>query len=404
MKNDDSEESLRDTLVAAFRESPDTGSTTQGAEPGGGSKDTPRSVDTSSEKIPNGGEDAKRVGADKGSENPSPPTSGARDEKAKPAEGGQQKPLEPPARWTKAEKEEFAALDPNIQRVLLARNKGLEQDYTRKMGEVAQERQRYSAIEKILASRREGWQRSGMDDASALNFLMSQWDLAERDPMAFVNTFAQARGIDLASMYAPTAEQLAHYFGQAQGQSGPDSPSPAVHPLVMQQLEFLSQRQQQLDAALGGQQQHLAAQQQEQERALRQAAASEIQQFASAVDGNGQPLYPFLEDVRGDMARLMQHGFASTLKDAYEQAARIRPDVYAKIEESREIARRREEGQRRQEEAARAKRAGSSISPSPSSSPSPALSGQDDGDEDGLSLRQVIERQFDRARIGSRVP
>lgn len=367
--------SIRETLEAAFAENTATNDTaTEGTEPKGTSKEIPKQAATSNAEIPKSGDDKS---------------------------SDANKPIEPPARWTKEQKEEFAALDPQIQKILLSRNKGLEGDYTRKMGEIAQERQRYHRMESVLAPRRETWARQGMDDAQFINSLFSYWDLAQRDAGAFIDQFARERGIDLAAMYAPSPEQLAQYFGGQQYNGDPDAQQPAVHPAVLAQLQSLAQQQQQLQSVIAGQQQTLAQRQQAESTAMVNAAKSEMQQFAEAKNEHGEPLYPFFEDVRKDMAKLMQSGFADTLQDAYDRAVRIRPDVYKQIEESREITRRREDESRRQEEAAKARRAGASVSSSLSSTPSRAA-GNDD-DDDGLSIRELIEKQFKAANVGARI-
>jgi hypothetical protein len=316
----------------------------------------------------------------------------APDAKAAPAAT---KPIEPPARWTKEEKETFATLDPNIQKVLLNRNKGLEADYTRKMTEIAQERQRYNGLEQTLSSRRQEMARYGVDDVGAINTLFSYWDRANADPASFIMEFCQARGIDLAQYFAPTPEQIA----KAYGVGGPDAPNGEIHPAIRAQMESIAKQQQQLQQAVQSQQQYVQQQQMDTHRSYVSAAANEMNAFATAADEHGQPLYPFFADVRKEMAVIMQNGFANTLHEAYEIATRVRGDVFSKIEENREIMRRRSEDQRRQEEAARARRAGASVSAS-SSGYSPQVSGDE---EEGLSLRQTIERQFERARASARI-
>lgn len=373
------EGSLRETIVAAFKGDDTDDTATPSAERTGSDNDVPK--ETASEDVG----DKTPKAAD--------PTQPKAEQEAK--------PIDPPARWTKEEKEEFAALDPKVQKLLLGRNKGLEADYTRKMGEIAQERQRFHQLEQVLSPRRETWQRQGMNDAQFINSVMSYWDLAQRDPMAFIDQFSRERGIDLAALYTPTAEQLAQYFGHAQAEGGPDGRSQeSLPPAVANQLRQLAQEQEQLRNVVLQQHQTLAQRQQQEHQAIQKAATDEVSQFSGETDEHGNPLRPFFQDVRQDMIKLMQAGIAGTLQDAYDRAVYMRPDVRSKIEENREIARRREEQRRRQEEAAKAKRAGSSISSS-SSSYSPSPSGDDD--ESNLSLRQIIEKQFNKARVGDRI-
>jgi hypothetical protein len=378
-KEDDG--SLRDTLVAAFKENTDGDTATSSAEQNGAT-DAPKQAEQSAVQSREGGEK---------------PNTPATTEAPK-----ADKPIDPPARWTKEEKEQFAALDPSIQKILLGRNKGLEADYTRKMGEIAQERQRFHQLEQVLGPRRDTWQRQGMNDAQFINSVMSYWDLAQRDPMSFIDTFARERGIDLAAAYTPTAEQIAAYFGgQTQAGGDPNGYAQAnnLPPAVMQQLNAMQQQQEQLRNVVMQQHQTLTQREQAERQAMNNAATSEIQQFMNAADENGSPLYPFFQDVRTDMVKLMQSGFAQTLHEAYEKAVHIRPDVRSKLEENREITRRRAEEQRRQEEAAKARRAGASVSSS-SSTFTPSSTTPDD---DGASIRSIIASQFAAARVGGRV-
>ena len=305
------------------------------------------------------------------------------------------KAIAPPARWTKEEKEEFAALDPNVQRILMGRNKGLEADYTRKMTEISQERQRYNGIEQTLAPRRAVWQREGMNDTQALESIMSYWDLAQRDPAQFIDVFAQERGIDLASYYSPTPEQIMQMISES---SGEEDQGQAIHPAVRSQMEALSRQTNSLQGEVSNYRNYMADQQHQQVVARTEAARNELHSFSSASDENGQSLYPFFEEVRKDMSRLMQSGMAGDLKTAYDMATRVNPSTWSKLQESQEISRRRAEQAKREEEAVRARRAGSSVSTG--SSPAAA---RIEPDDDGMSLRDLIKSQFSQARSAGRV-
>lgn len=370
------QETLRDDLVAAFKETTGENPDTSGAEPKGGGNDTPnKQSEPSLSKSPESGTETPQAPAD-------------------------DKPLEPPARWSKEEKEEFAGLDPRVQKLLLTRNKGLEGDYTRKMQEIAQERSRYTSLEQVLGPRRDTWQRQGLNDAQFLNNVISYWDLAQRDPLDFINTFARERGIDLASHYMPTAEEIAKVFQSNAGQYGdPNSPQAALPPQLMQKIDALSNDNMALKEYVMNQYNLEQQRQQQTYTSYRTEAASEIARFESEHDEHGSPLRPFFNDVRQDMVALMQAGIANTLQEAYDKSVYMRADVRGKLEESREVTRRRSEEQRRQEEASRARRAGSSVSSSPSTY-SPEAS---DGDDDDGSIRSIISKQFEKAKIGARI-
>lgn len=378
----EAEESLRDTITAAFKGGAEEDQTdTQGAEPISGETDheqpqikSAESKDATPQKA-NGAEAKTDDTADK--------------------------PIDPPARWTKEQKEEFAALDPGIQKILLARNKGLEADYTRKMTEIAQERQRFGSLEQVLGPRRDSWARQGLSDSQALGMIMNYWDMSERDPMQFLQQYARDKGIDLASHFAPSMDEIAQYLNQSNMDGGQvTQPGASINPELQRTLDAIMQQQQALQQGYQQHQQFLTAQQTQQMQAVHAAAGQELTEFQNAADDNGSPLYPFFDVVRQDMAQLMRAGIKNDLKSAYQAAVSLRPELMSQMEESKEISRRRAEERRAQQEAERARRAGASVSGSGVSGYSPHSS---DGDDGGKSIRELLQEGFKQARIGNRI-
>lgn len=386
---------LRDDILEAFKTSSTERSDTSNDSPATTSNDRAPSVDksTTERAVP----EAKRE------------TKPETKPEAKPAEAkpsaeapAAEKPIDPPARWTKEEKEEFASLDPRIQKILLGRNKGLEADYTRKAQEVAQERQRLGQLETILAPRREEWKRHGLDDTRALDMVLGYWDFANRDPVGFIQNFAQQRNLDLSRYYAPNVNPgdlsaLQHNAGDPNGAGTDGQGGAALHPAVLQVLEQMATEQMQLKEQLGSQGQYLQQYQQQQYQSTYNSAASEYTKFVGESDEHGQPLRPFFEDVRQDMAKLMQSGLSDNLQDAYDRAVWSRPDLRAKISENERLSWRRQEESRRREEAEKAKRAGASVTASSVSyTPPPSSDGS-------TSLRDEIRNALDATRQRARV-
>lgn len=319
---------------------------------------------------------------------------------AKAATDAEEKAIEPPARWTKEEKEEFAGLDPKIQKILLNRNKGLEATFTRQMQEISQERQRYQGIDQVLAPHRQSWAGTGWSDAQALGTIMGYWQHAQQDPLGFVQRFAEERGIDLASHFAPSTDEILAYLNQQQGggydEQGNPLPSiqaPAIHPDVKRELETLKQTNQRLMQAVQQQQGYWSQAQQSQTKAAYDAASQDIEAFRNATDETGKPKHEFFDDLRQDMAKLMKAGITDTLEDAYDRAMYMRPDIRAKLQESQELARRLESERRAKEEAERARRAASSVSGSSMAAPDTP----DDEDNDD-SVRGILAREWRRQR------
>lgn len=300
------------------------------------------------------------------------------------------KPLEAPARWTKTQKEWFAGLDRANQEKLLELNKELQGGYTKKSMEAAQLQQRLASIDGLLAPRRQQWAQNGWDDARALNMLFAYWDLAQRDPMAFIHNFAQERGMDMATLFAPQQRSAQPAASGADG-----TPPSALPPEVVQQMEELRRQNQALFQHVNQLTGVVDKRAQAERAQLVEELSAELRAFQEAADASGSPLHPFFPEVRADMAQLMQIGKAKTLQEAYELAIRINPDAYAKVEESREIERRRADEHRRAEEAERAKRAGAMVS-----STSTDYSSPPSGSDDDLSIRGLLKRGFEQARGG----
>lgn len=378
---EDDSRTIREDLIAAFADTDKTEST-PGSEPNKASTETPQKSDSTSVVNPDGGKPA-----DKGAK---PAAAPAAADKTAADPAAAPKPLDPPARWTKTQKEWFTGLSPEFQKQLLDNDKHIQADYTKKTTELAQERMRYSDIEKVLAPRREGFARQGLSDGAALNMIMSYWDLAQKNPAGFIQQFAQERGMDLASMYARAPAQ-----NNGQPVRLPDGTE--LHPAVVEQFQYLQNRLEKAERALSSHGNVLQSREAATQAEQVSSAAAELKAFESATDTNGQPLYPFLQDVRGDMARLWTAGLVNDLKSAYDMAVRVRPDVFSKVQESRDIARAREDEARRAAEADRAKRAGVSVTPSSVGSmdtPRPTRE---------LSLRDEIRAAFDAQSAGAQI-
>lgn len=312
---------------------------------------------------------------------------------AKPAEakeGGsaEKGAVKAPDRWTKEEKEEFESLDPDVQRILLNRNKGLESSYTQKMQQISQERQRYHNIEQSLAPHRQTWAPLGWDDATAVQNIMGYWHHANQDPLGFIQSFAEMRGIDLAEQFAPSTDDILQYLN---GQTGEGGQAAALHPDVKRQMETLRREQQQLQQAIQQQQGYISQAEQQRMQATRASAAQELHEFQNATDESGNLKHEFLDDLREDMSRLLETGMAQNLSEAYEKAMWSRPDIRSKVVESMQLKERQELERKMREEGNRARNASSSLS---GSHVSPAPDNSDD-EGDG-SIRSILMNEWKR--------
>ncbi|UGQ44967.1 hypothetical protein [Massilia endophytica] len=136
-------------------------------------------------------------------------------------------------------------------------------------------------------------------------------------------------------------------------------------------LQHALSRVQQLEAYIQKteyEKQQEAARHQEAEMAELQ---KQVEQFASGADA------PHFDSVRDDMSRLLQAGYATDLKDAYEKACWARPDIRASLlqaEESKRI-------QEKAELATKAKAKAVSVTGSPSGAAVPVT---------GVSIRDDL--------------
>ena len=206
-------------------------------------------------------------------------------------------PLEPPARWSEADKAKFATWPRDVQEAVMDRHKAMEADYTRKTQEIAEYRKQADPLVEAVKPHVEYLSEVGRQLGLQPGALIGQIVQAERmlrtgDPNTKVNALlqlAQSYGIDLANL--------------AKGGTG--QPDPLIHDM-RQQLQ-LTQRQ--LDEIRRHSEESQAAQ-----------LHSTIESFRSAKDDNGQPKHPHFERVKVVMGTLMQRGEASTLEEAYAKA------------------------------------------------------------------------------------
>lgn len=255
-----------------------------------------------------------------------------------------EQPLDAPARWSAGDKEQFAALPREAQEIVLKREADVNKHLTQKTQELAQTSKAYSQLEEILAPRREAFRMDGMNDAQAVEQLFTISDFASRDPAAFIQWFAQQRGVDLGTRDEEPADEPAN---------------------------ALTQKVQQLEA-------HIARQEQARQQAEQQTYANQVQQFAAQVDESGNPAYPHFESVRTHMAALVRSGAASTLADAYDQAVYANPETRKAVLEAQSKAEEAKRDAERKAKAAKAAKAAGTQVRTPNGQFAPAARSMDD--------------------------
>jgi hypothetical protein len=250
-------------------------------------------------------------------EAPAEPAAPVASEPAPPA-----KDHRPPAAWSAQAKADFAQLPAHIRAEVLKR----ERDMDLGLAERAAELKRYEPLEQAIAPHRQRLAMSGLSEDQYLRALIAADEaLRGPNPLQAIAAIARQYGVDLTRQQAP------------QQPGSPAHPSPsatgALGQLAPPQLSGLIQEVAALKASLAQQSSAYRAESQSRKDA-------ELAAFAAD--------HLYFENVRADMARLIDSGLATDLKDAYARACWARDDI-------RPLMLR--EQQARETEAARAKAA-----------------------------------------------
>lgn len=240
-----------------------------------------------------------------------------------------------PSSWSPAAKAEFDKLPAPVQQAVAKREQEIDQGLRRK----AEELKRYEPLEQVLAPRRDLWAAQGMDETQAIKTLLAAQDLLEKNPVQGLEYLAKAYGVNLP--------------GQAQPpQPGQPAPAQAGQANELEQLRA-----------------QIVQLQQSVQYSQTAPLVSEVEAFFS------DPANLYAENVRSDMARLLETGMASTLKDAYDKACRVRDDIWPLVQPAPSNG-----GMNGAERAMRAKQAAVSVTGTPSSAPALASSGSIEDD------------------------
>lgn len=246
-------------------------------------------------------------GASLGEEPPAPPVEEVPAEPSAPSAPSEEEPSEkdplppastpPPDTWKKEAKEQWATLSPEIQTEVLRR----EQEIFQGLEQYKADASIGNYLKQIVAPHQEFFTNSGenpvklLNDLTQAHVILSTADPARRRELFL--TVAKSYGVDLLSESA-----------------------------------YIDPQVQSLQKELQGVKSQLHSRAQQEATAERQKLQLEIQTFFN------DPANTYVNEVADDMARLLRSGMATNPKDAYEQAVRLNPTVYAK-----ELSRVREE-------------------------------------------------------------
>jgi len=243
------------------------------------------------------------------------------------------KPLEAPATWKAEEKAFWATLSDQAKATILRREKEFAQGIQSKAEEAKQARAVAEALEPVIGPHRQNLMQQAGSVEQGIKNLLEVSSYAGKDPVGFIQWFANSKGIDLGNMQQP------------QGDQNPD---------VAQLKQSLYGLQSEI-AELKG----YTTQQQT------RTVVSEIQAFADEKDQGGQPLRPHFESVRKEVYELIplikstnpDWSVRQVMDAAYSKAVRLNDDVFGKVQsEQAEKARLAKEAAERAQKASLARK------------------------------------------------
>lgn len=268
-----------------------------------------------------------------------------------------------PSSWKKdyqGKWDQIADTDPQMATYLLER----EQQYATGVSTYKAEADRAHSIQATLEPHSARFQEYGVDTVEYLNKLLHMDEiLAKGTPqqqMALLQSIARSVGLT-GEEGAESAQNTEHY--QQKGGVSPD-----------------------LLNTVYGLQNKLQAIEQANERAEQARVNVEIDSFAETA--------PYLDDVKDTMAQLLETGFASDLKDAYDKALRWNDGLFQKHQAEQQQG---AEAQRRMAAQATVARARSAAVSPRTSTPTGAVTASTQGGD----MRSAVEAGMDRV-LGAR--
>ena len=295
------------------------------------------------------------------------PEKAAEDDEPKDEAKPEAKKLELPAKWSPKEKEVFAKLPAEAQKLFMDRYKAIEADYTKKTQAIAKLRTDYEPVDKMFEPYRDVMRQKGFTPSS----LIESWaniekKLASGEQGALEVISGLVRGYNVAP--AKLAQALGITAGgapaaAADNKAAAAAPTVQLPPELMREIEALKQQ-------VGG---LTTAQRQAIESARAAAgdrAMKQIEDFKSETDADGNPLRPYFEDVEHDMVRLANSYLAAKepvpqLQKLYEDAVWANPSTREQLRTLEKESAEKKRTDEARAKAAAAKKAGSSVTGAP---------------------------------------
>jgi hypothetical protein len=198
--------------------------------------------------------------------------------------------FQPPEHWSSEEKEQFKALTPEAQQILIERDKQFQKGYQERVQAVSDLQAATEPYKQIVAS-------MGMSEADAIRTLFATYMQIAQNPAGGILRLAQQFG---------AMDQLREQFA-------PDTDDDFVDPEIKALREQVT--------ALNNQLGNFQAETQSQQQA---ALQSQIDSFRNQKDESGNLVHPYFEQVRHTMAPLVSQG--KSMEEAYNQAVWMVPE------------------------------------------------------------------------------
>lgn len=206
------------------------------------------------------------------------------EEQAKPEQEGTWSPEKAPTSWSPKVREQWGKLPEDVRKEIVRREEASVQGVRKLQEEFQPVRQFAEQLSPFIQEARQ----LGADPTQYIaNVMVAERQLRSQDPNEKFNAL-----LNIADQYGIPLRQ---YLG---GEQVPAQSAPAVPAAVQQELQAMRQWR-------------------EQEQA--QQLQSQIEEFSKGAE--------FFEDVRNDMAVLLESGAAKDLKEAYDKAVWINPEV-----------------------------------------------------------------------------
>lgn len=277
---------------------------------------------------------------------PEPEEAKPEPEEAKPEQEGTWSPEKAPTSWSPKVREQWGKLPEDVRKEIVRREEASVQGVRKLQEEFQPVRQFAERLTPVMQEARA----LGQDPAQyVVNLAVAERSLRSQDPNEKFNAL-----LNIADQYGIPLRQ---YLG---GEQAPAQSAPAVPAAVQQELQEMRQWR-------------------EQEQA--QQLQKQINEFSKDAE--------FFEDVRNDMAALLDAGAAKDLKDAYEKAIWANPEV-------REVLLAREAESKKKTAASQRRAKASSVSVEGADKPGLEVDLPDDDD----STAAIIREQFKAASSG----